>query len=110
MAIALKDIRTSFTEQAFMITNIIIPVNFLLFFLLFALTGGQAPTAVVLEEHGPYAEQFVTAMMKSHSFIIHETTSIDAQNLMRQGQLVAMVTVPLNFDDALRKGHQVQLP
>jgi ABC-2 type transport system permease protein len=110
LAIALKDIRTSFTEQAFMITNIIIPVNFLLFFLLFALTGGQAPTAVVLEEHGPYAEQFVAAMMKSHSFIIHETTSIDAQNLMRQGQIVAIVTIPLNFDDALRKGHQVLLP
>ena len=46
----LKDIRTSLTEQAFMITNIIIPVNFLLFFLLFALTGGQAPTAGALEE------------------------------------------------------------
>ena len=54
-AMALKDIKSTLTERAFMLTSIIIPINFLLLFLLFALTGGQAPTAVVLEDNGPYA-------------------------------------------------------
>jgi len=67
---AIKDIRSSLTERAFMITSIIIPINFLLLFLLFALTGGQAPTAIVLEDKGPYAQQFLSAMEHSHSFII----------------------------------------
>jgi ABC-2 type transport system permease protein len=106
---AIKDIRSSLTERAFMITSVIIPINFLLLFLLFALTGGQAPTAVVLEDKGPYAQQFLSAMEHSHSFIIQQTTSVDAQNLMKKGQVVAIVTVPDNFDSLLRHGNQVQL-
>ena len=107
---ALKDIRSSLTERAFMITSVIIPINFLLLFLLFALTGGQAPTAIVLEDKGPYAQQFLSAMEHSHSFIIQQTTGVDAQNLMKKGQVVAIITVPNNFDSLLRKGNQVQLP
>ena len=107
---ALKDIRSSLNERAFMITSVIIPINFLLLFLLFALTGGQAPTAIVLEDKGPYAQQFLSAMEHSHSFIIQQTTSVDAQNLMKKGQVVAIITVPNNFDSLLRKGNQAQLP
>src|SRR6266487_869496 len=107
---AIKDIRSSLTERAFMITSVIIPINFLLLFLLFALTGGQAPTAIVLEDKGPYAQQFLSAMEHSHSFIIQQTTGVDAQNLMKKGQVVAIITVPNNFDSLLRKGNQVQLP
>jgi hypothetical protein len=74
-AMALKDIKSSLTERAFMITSIIIPINFLLLFLLFALTGGQAPTAVVLKDNGPYAQQLLAAMEHSHSFVIQQTAS-----------------------------------
>ena len=102
-----KDIRSSFTERAFMITGIIIPINFLLLFLLFALTGGEAPTAVVLEDHGPYAIQFVSTMQHSHSFIIQQTTSSEAQNLMRQGRIVSIITIPPNFDSSVRNGFEV---
>src|SRR5438105_12651401 len=107
---AIKDIRSSLTERAFMITSVIIPINFLLLFLLFALTGGQAPTAIVLEDKGPYAQQFISAMEHSHSFIIQQTTASDAQKLIRLGQIVAIVTVPPNFDTALKTGDQIQLP
>ena len=106
---AIKDIRSSLTERAFMVTSIIIPINFLLLFLLFALTGGQAPTAIVLEDKGPYAQQFLSAMEHSHSFIIQQTTNADAQNLMKKGQIVAIVTVPGSFDSLLRQGKQAQL-
>lgn len=109
-AMALKDIQSSLTERAFMLTSIIIPINFLLLFLLFALTGGLAPTAIVLKENGPYAQQLVSAMEHSHSFIIRQTTASDAQNLMQKGQIVAIVTVPANFDSALNLGEQIELP
>jgi ABC-type transport system involved in multi-copper enzyme maturation permease subunit len=107
---ALKDIKSSLTERAFMLTSIIIPINFLLLFLLFALTGGQAPTAVVLEDNGPYAQQLLSAMEHSHSFIIQQTTASYAQKLMQLGRIVAIVTVPSNFDIALRNGEHVKLP
>jgi ABC-2 type transport system permease protein len=110
LSMAQKDIRSSLTERAFTITSIIIPINFLLLFLLFALTGGEAPTAVVLEDHGPYAIQFVSTMQHSHSFIIQQTTPSEAQNLMRQGRIVSIITIPPNFDSSVRKGFEVQLP
>src|ERR671922_3029313 len=108
-SMAIKDIKSSLTERAFMITSIIIPINFLLLFLLFALTGGQAPTALVLEDKGPYAQQFVSAMEHSHSFIIRESSASDAENLIQKGLVVAIVTVPANFDAALKSGSQVEL-
>lgn len=110
LSMAQKDIRSSLTERAFMVTSIIIPINFLLLFLLFALTGGEAPTAVVLEDHGPYAMQFVSAMEHSNSFIIQQATTSEAQNLMRQGRIVSIITIPANFDSSLQKGFEVQLP
>jgi ABC-2 type transport system permease protein len=110
LSMAQKDIRSSLTERAFMVTSIIIPINFLLLFLLFAITGGEAPTAVVLEDHGHYAMQFVSAMEHSHSFMIQQTTPSEAQNLMWQGRIVSIITVPANFDASLQKGSEVQLP
>jgi len=109
-AMALKDIKSSLTERAFLSTSIMLPINLILLFLLFALTGGQAPTAIVLEDNGPYAQQFVSAMEHSHSFIVQQTTASDALKLMRLGQIVAIVTVPPNFDTALKHGDQIQLP
>jgi ABC-2 type transport system permease protein len=109
-SMALKDIKSSFTERAFMITSIIIPINFLLLFLLFALTGGQAPIAIVTDGNGPYSQQFILAMANSHSFIIQETSAVQALNLIRQGQIVAVVTIPSNFDEAIQKHQKIQLP
>jgi len=87
LAIAHKDIKISLTERAFLLTSIMLPINLILLFLLFALTGGQAPTAIVLEDKGPYAQQFVSAMEHAHSFIVQQTTASDAQKLMRLAKL-----------------------
>jgi ABC-2 type transport system permease protein len=109
-SMALKDIQSSLTERAFMITSIIIPINFLLLFLLFALTGGQAPIAIVTEGHGQFSQQFISAMANSHSFIIHQTSAKQGFEMMRQGQIVAIVTLPSNFDEAIQKYQKIQLP
>jgi ABC-type multidrug transport system permease subunit len=109
-ALAIKDIQSSLTERLFSSLAIIVPLNFLLLFLLFVITGGQAPTAVVLEDQGPLARQFLSAMEHANSFLIHETTATDARRLMEQGQIVAIVTVPASFDADLQAGRQVQLP
>jgi ABC-type multidrug transport system permease subunit len=109
-AVALKDIRSSLTERLFTTISVIIPLNFLILFLLFVLTGGEAPTAVVLEDQGAYAQQLLQAMAGAHSFIIHETSADEAHSLMHQGRIVAIVTVPAGFDDALQSGQAVELP
>jgi|GEM_PF-4186665 hypothetical protein len=69
-ACALHDIQTALTERVFTIISVLIPLNFLLLFLLFAIIGGAAPIAVVMQGHGPYARQFLRAMQKTDSFLI----------------------------------------
>jgi ABC-type transport system involved in multi-copper enzyme maturation permease subunit len=49
-------------------------------------------------------------MEHSHSFIIQQTTASNAQKLMRSGQIVAIVTVPSDFDTALKNGKHIELP
>ncbi|MCA1648584.1 MAG: ABC transporter permease, partial [Chloroflexi bacterium] len=59
---------------------------------------------------GPYAQQFLSALQTSHSFIIQQTDAANAQRLMAQGRIVAIITLPANFDAALQSGEAVSLP
>jgi ABC-2 type transport system permease protein len=109
-AVAATDIRLTLREPLFVIIGILIPINFLLLFLLFAISGGQAPIAVVMNDHGPLAERFVQAISSSHSFVIHAATPADAESEIRAGSIVAVVTVPQYFDAALGTGVHVDIP
>ena len=109
-AVAATDIRLTLREPLFAIIGVLIPINFLLLFLLFAISGGQAPIAVVMNDHGPLAERFVQAMDGAHSFIIHTATPADAEREIRSGSIVAVVTVPQAFDAALAAGTRIEIP
>lgn len=53
------------------------PLNFLILLSLFVLGGSQAPTAVILEDHGPLAQQLFDAMSHAHSFrLIHAASAM----------------------------------
>ena len=52
-----KDLRSVRTERAFLFQTIILPLNYHLLLILFALSGSNAPTAVVMRDQGPYAQQ-----------------------------------------------------
>jgi ABC-type multidrug transport system permease subunit len=109
-AVCVKDLRLALRERVFTIIGLVIPINFLFLFILFALTGGLAPTAVVMRDQGPLAEQLLSAMEHAHSFRITVLDGADAERELREGSLVAVVTVPASFDDDLRAGRQVRLP
>ena len=109
-AVALNDIRSALTERLSTSVSIILPLNFLLLFLLFVLTGGQAPTAVVMDDSGPYAQQFLQAMQGARSFTIVQTSAAEAQRLMEQGRIVAIVTIPSDFDSGLQSRQAISLP
>src|SRR5579859_8260204 len=71
LAVCGKDLRLALREPIATAVGIIIPINFLFLFSLFALTGGEAPIAVVVLDDGPLAQQFVTALQQAHSFQVH---------------------------------------
>lgn len=105
-----KDIRVALTQRVLIALGVLVPINFLLLFMLFAINGGQAPTGVVMDDHGPLAREFVEAMRNAHSFQVMQMSSAEAQDAMQQGRIVAVVTIPADFDSRLAAGEPIQLP
>ncbi len=112
-ACLVKDVRIALRTPAATVIVILLPLNFLILELLFAISGGQAPTAVVLQDTGPYAQQFLDTMRHAHSFNIippDGTTAEAAQQQIQSGNIVAVVTIPANFDDAIKAGQPIAIP
>src|SRR5664279_5393690 len=90
-ACARKEIQSALTERLSTLLGIFLPVNFLILLSLFALSGGLAPTAVVMADSGPLAQQFYSAMAGAHSFRLQQASAQQAQALLQAGQIVAVV-------------------
>ncbi len=104
-----KDIKSVLTERAFLFQTIILPLNYNMLLILFALSGSNAPTAVVMLEQGSYARQFTAALASAHSFDLQYATADQAQALMQSGEIVAIVTIPVDFDYRMQIGQAVQV-
>src|SRR5216683_4026052 len=104
-----KDIKTSFRERTFTIVGTLVPINILFLMILFVIGGGYAPTAVVMNDRGPYAQQFYQAMSGAHSFRLQQTSVQEAEELLRSGRIVAVVTVPADFDTRIQQNQPVQV-
>ena len=104
-----KDIRSALSERTFTIISIVIPVNILILLSLFVVGGGYAPTAVVMQDTGPYAQQFYQAMDGAHSFRLQKASAAEANDLLQAGQIVAVVTIPANFDTSIQQNQPVQV-
>ena len=100
-AIARKDIRIALTERMSLLQSITLPVNYLIMMALFVLAGSNAPTAVVMLDHGMYAQQFVAAMEHAHTYRITIESQQQADAQMNAGTLVSEVVIPRNFDQAI---------
>lgn len=104
-----KDIKTALRERVFTILGVFIPVNFLILMSLFVLAGSNAPTAVVMQDQGPYAQKFYDSMSHAHSFRLQQANLQDARAMLQAGQIVAVVTVPTDFDTRIQQREPVQI-
>jgi ABC-type multidrug transport system permease subunit len=104
-----KDMRSALTERVSTIMSVFVPVNFLILMSLFVLAGSHAPTAVVMLDHGPYAQQFYDSMNHAHSFSLRTASASEAHSLLAGGQIVAVVTIPANFDTQVSAHRPVQV-
>src|SRR5215469_13060657 len=102
-----KDIKSALTQRIGTIIGVLLPVNFLILMSLFAISGSQAPTAVVMQERGPYARAFYDAMAQAHSFRLQTESRQEAQDLLQAGKIVAVVTIPASFDTRIQQNQRV---
>src|SRR5450755_2138038 len=104
-----KDIKSALTERVFTIISVFLPLNFLILLSLFVVSGGLAPTAVVMQDTGPYAQQFYNAMAHAHSFALQRASASQAEQLITAGRIVAVVTIPPDFDTRIQSNQPVQV-
>jgi ABC-2 type transport system permease protein len=110
LGIAVKDMRIAVTERISLVQAALFPVNYIVMMSLFVLSGSSAPTAVVKQDRGPYAQQFLAAMERAHSFrvIVESPQQADAQ--MKAGTLVTLLTIPPDFDQAIEHHQPIAIP
>jgi ABC-2 type transport system permease protein len=104
-----KDIRSTLTERTLIILGSVVPLNFLILLSLLVISGGYAPTAVVMQDTGPYAQQFYDAMNNAHSFLLRTASVAEADQLIQTGRIVAVVTIPPDFDLRVQQNQPVQV-
>jgi ABC-2 type transport system permease protein len=104
-----KDLKSALSEPLFTLVSIILPLNVLVLMSLLVVSGGLAPTAVVMQDSGPLAQQFYTAMSQAHSFVLQQANAEQANALIEQGRIVAVVTIPADFDARIRQHLPVQV-
>jgi ABC-2 type transport system permease protein len=102
-----KDFKSALTEPLYTLVSIMLPLNVLVLMSLLAISGGLAPTAVVMQDTGPLAQQFYAAMNQAHSFVLQQATAEQAEALIQQGKIVAVVTIPADFDARIRQNQSV---
>lgn len=105
-----KDIASALADRIALFQMIILPLNYNMLLILFALAGSAAPTAVVMQDHGYYANRFYDAMNASYSFRLQMANSeASATTMLQQGDIVAIVTIPADFDQKVSQGQPVKV-
>lgn len=108
-ASAKKDLRSALTHPLFLIQCSTLGLNYLITMSLFVLSGSNAPTAVVMLDRGPYAQQFYQAMRGAHSFRLEQDSAAEARTLIQAGRIVAVVTIPPDFETRLAHHQPIHL-
>src|SRR6266496_1746355 len=86
-------------------------ITFLVLVSLFGLTGSRAPTALVDLDGGPLARSFVRHLEAAHhSFSLRPMSAGRARSKIATGEVVAIITIPPEFGDAVSHGRTALLP
>jgi ABC-type multidrug transport system permease subunit len=104
-AITRKDIRTWLRQPANAAASFIPPLAILLVELLGAAATGRSPVALVVQDQGRYGAQVAQAMIQADVFRIQQTDAQHAALLLKQLDVVAVITIPADFSQEVQ-AHQ----
>jgi len=92
-------------SRAFLVFTFFQALAFLALVSLFGLTGSMAPTALVDNDGGPQAVLLAQKLAQAHhSFRLLPMTQAEADRELRDGHLVAAITIPAGFSAAVNSG------
>jgi hypothetical protein len=86
-------------------------VTFLVLVSVFGLTGSHVPTAVVDNDGGRLAQQWVAEMRAAHrTYGVRYMTAAQAQQALRRGDVAAVITIKRGFSQAIAHHQLIRVP
>lgn len=90
--------------------NLVVPINFLILFVLFALGGGKAPVTVLQADRGAYGAAMATALRGARTFAVQPVaTPAAGATAIARADSVAAVRIPSDFSARLAAGSRATL-
>jgi ABC-2 type transport system permease protein len=85
-------------------------ITFIFLVNFFGMTGAFAPTALIDNDKGYYAKAFINSLNQAHhSFNLQFMDEKTARQKVKQGKLVAIITIPEGFSEAIDNGETTPL-
>lgn len=108
-ACMVRDLKSVLTDRAFAFIGILTPLNAFLLMSLFVLAANRAPTAVVMQDNGPYAHQFYQSLAATNSFHLEQMSASQASEQIQAGRIAAIIIIPANFDTRIQQNQSVNV-
>ncbi|HLG65032.1 MAG TPA: ABC transporter permease [Ktedonosporobacter sp.] len=108
-AIFKKDLRIWLQQPANLAATFVPSLAFLVVMAFGAVTVGKSPVALVTLDHGLKGVQLRQIFHNADVFRITDTTPQEAQQLFKQIQVVAIVTIPADFTQRVETHQQVPI-
>ena len=97
-------------NRTFIALTALAAVSFLVMVSLFGLTGSFAPVALIDEDGGTLAREFVQSLDRAHhSFALKFMSKKAAVAALGSGRLVGIITLPAGFSNAIASGQTVPI-
>ncbi len=109
-AICRNELALALAEPLATILSMLVPLNFLVLFILFAVGGGRVPVAVVRSDTGVYGQAMGRSLNGALTFDLHPVASAAAgRALIARQDAVAVIAVPPGFSRAVAAGGTASL-
>lgn len=99
-----KDLRVWLRQPTTVAVTIVPPVALLLVGVLAAAAVGRSPVALVNQDDGPQGQRIVRAIEQAGVFRLREVDASQARALLRNLDVVAVITVPAGFSQRVAEG------
>lgn len=89
---------------------IIPPLGMALLLFVLALSVGQQPVALVVQDQGPYAQRMESLISyDTEAYALTETDAQTANRMLSDQEIAAVITIPPNFDALINDNRQASL-
>jgi ABC-2 type transport system permease protein len=109
-ASARAEIIQMFRSPIILILTIVQAITFLFLVTLFGLTGSRAPTAIINQDTGKYGKIFIQTLDEAHhSFDLRIMNQETANEAVRSGKIVSIITIPPDFSKSISQGKTIPI-